>query len=568
MERDKDETAAGRTTVKRLGEMLVEENLITPEQLENALEAQRKQGGKLSDILVNSGYVRAEDLAAVLSIQLNVPLIDLKRHGIQPNALRLIPEEMARKHTLIPLDIVDDALLVVMSNPGDIRTIEDIKAQAKMRVEVTLGVPSDIIRAIDLNYKSSGEMEKQVSRFAPHIPEGIETTSKLIASTPVAQTLGLLIAQAVRDNASDVHIEPQETRLRIRFRIDGILHDIFSFPLNAHTPLVSRVKILAEMDIAEQRRPQDGQFSIKIGGKEIDIRAASMKTPYGERVTLRILNKTLSLFTLSELGFLPDVLKKYQEILKSPFGLILVGGPTGSGKTTTLYASINQLERTERNIMTIEDPIEYHFTDINQTQVNPKAKITFSSGLRAIMRHDPDVILVGEIRDRDTAETAVQAALTGHLVLSSIHATDAIGVLFRLMNLGIEPYLIASTLVSIVAQRMVRRTCTHCRNAYQPPIEEKTAYEEELQEPAATFYKGTGCNLCVESGYSGRIGLFEVLCMSKEIRKILLGDANASGIKEQALREGMVPMKHDGMLKVKEGITTISEVLRNVFSIG
>ncbi len=568
MERGKGETAAGRTTVKRLGEMLVEENLITPEQLENALEAQHKQGGKLSDILVNSGYVKAEDLAAVLSIQLNVPLIDLKRHGIQSNALRLIPEEMARKHTLIPLDIVDDALLVVMSDPGDIRTIEDIKAQAKMRVEIALGIPSDIIRAIDLNYKSSGEMEKQVSQFAPHIPEGIETTSKLIASTPVAQTLDLLIAQAVRDNASDVHIEPQETRLRIRFRIDGILHDTFSFPLNAHTPLVSRVKILAEMDIAEQRRPQDGQFSIKIGGAEIDIRAASMKTPYGERVTLRILNKTLSLFTLSELGFLPDVLKKYQEILKIPFGLILVGGPTGSGKTTTLYASINQLERTERNIMTIEDPIEYHFTDINQTQVNPKAEITFSSGLRAIMRHDPDVILVGEIRDRDTAETAVQAALTGHLVLSSIHATDAIGVLFRLMNLGIEPYLIASTLVSIVAQRMVRRTCTHCRNAYQPPIEEKTAYEEELQEPVPTLYKGTECNLCVESGYSGRIGLFEVLCMSKEIRKILLGDANASDIKEQALREGMAPMKHDGMLKVKEGITTISEVLRNVFSIG
>jgi general secretion pathway protein E len=384
----------------------------------------------------------------------------------------------------------------------------------------------------------------------------------------VAQSLDLLIAQAVRDRASDVHLEPQENRLRIRYRIDGILHDMFSLPLTGHAPLVSRVKILAGMNIAEQRRPQDGQFSSEVEGREIDIRTATMETAYGERVTLRILDKSLSLFTLPELGFLADALKRYRAMLNSPFGMILVGGPTGSGKTTTLYASINQLDANERNILTIEEPIEYRFMDINQTQVNPKAGITFATGLRAIMRHDPDIILVGEIRDKDTATIAVQAALTGHLVLSSIHANDAVSVLFRLIDLGVEPYLISSTLVGIVAQRMVRRICTHCRAPSQPSVEEQIAYEEEMKEQPNTLYSGAGCNLCANTGYRGRTGLFELLVMSEKIRRMLLSNTSAGDIKAEALRGGMTTMKRDGMLKVKGGITSVSEVLRSVFSIG
>jgi len=569
MDRDKGEIFADRATRKSLGEMLIEENLITAEQLDKALELQRKQRGKLSEVLVKQGLVKAEELAAVLSVQLNVPLIDLKRHQVQPEALRLIPEDMARKHTLIPLDVVGDSLIVVMADPEDIHTIEDIKAQSRMRVEVALGIPSDIEQAINLSYRSSGEIDKQVSQFAPLVKEEAEVTSELIARTPVAQSLDLLIAQAVRDRASDVHLEPQEGRLRIRYRIDGILHDMFSLPLTGHAPLVSRVKILAGMNIAEKRRPQDGQFSIEVEDRDIDIRAASMETAYGERVTLRILDKSLSLFTLPELGFLADALQKYRAMLSSPYGMILVGGPTGSGKTTTLYASINQLDANERNILTVEDPIEYRFMDINQTQVNPKAGITFASGLRAIVRHDPDVILVGEIRDRDTASTAAQAALTGHLVLSSIHANDAVSVLFRLIDLGVEPYLIASTLVGIVAQRMVRRICTHCRAPSQPSMEEQIAYEEEMKEQPTTFYSGGGCNLCANTGYRGRTGLFELLVMSEEIRRmLLLSNVSATDVKAEALRQGMVTMKRDGMLKVKEGITSVSEVLRSVFSIG
>jgi general secretion pathway protein E len=322
------------------------------------------------------------------------------------------------------------------------------------------------------------------------------------------------------------------------------------------------------MDISEQRRPQDGQFSFKIGGNEVDIRAATMETPYGERVTLRILDKSLALFTLTELGFQSDVLKKYRTMLKSPLGMILVGGPTDSGKTTTLYASINELDRNERNIMTIEDPIEYSFMDINQTQVNNKAEMTFASGLRSIMRHDPDVILVGEIRDKDTVTAAIQAALTGHLVLSSIHANDAVGVLFRLMDLEAEPASISSTLTGIISQRMVRRICPNCRSSYQPSKEELLAFVKELGQQTAVFHQGTGCNLCANTGYRGRIGIFEFLVMSETIRKMLRSHAGAGEIREQAISEGMRTMKQDGMLKAKEGITSISEVMRSVFSIG
>ena len=558
---------ADKTSKKSLGDMLIEEKLITPEQLESALAIQRQKGGKLSDILLKQGLVKAEELAVVLSIQLKLPLIDLRRHTVQPQALRLIPEEMARKHALIPLDIVNDSLMVVMADPEDIRTLEDIKVQAKMRVEVALGVRSDIERAINIHYRSSGAIERQVSQFAPAPEEKKEETTTITASTPIAETLNLLVAQAVKDRASDVHIEPQEDRLRIRYRIDGILHDMYSFPLNIHSPLVSRVKILAEMDISEQRRPQDGQFSIKIGGNEIDIRTATLETPYGERVTLRILDKSLALFTLTELGFQPDVLKKYRAMLKSPIGMILAGGPTGSGKTTTLYASINELDRNERNIMTIEDPIEYSFMDINQAQVNTKAGLTFANGLRAIMRHDPDVILVGEIRDKDTVNTAIQAALTGHLVLSSIHANDAVGVLFRMMDLDAEVASISTTLIGMVSQRMVRRICTNCRSTYHPTDEEMEAFNKEMGNETAIFYQGTGCNLCADTGYRGRTGIFEFLTMSEPIRKLLRSNAGASEIKAQAIAEGMVTMRQDGMKKVKDGVTSISEVMRSVFSV-
>jgi type II secretory ATPase GspE/PulE/Tfp pilus assembly ATPase PilB-like protein len=494
---------------KHLGEMLVEANLITAEQLELALKLQPQEGKHIGDILVEQGLVTAKDLAMVLSIQLNIPFVDLRRHKVQPDALQLIPESMVRKYNVVPLDIIGDA----------------------------------------------EEAEHRLS-------------AELVAQTPAMRIVDLLIAQGIKDHASDIHIEPQQDRVRIRFRMDGVLHDMLSLPLTVHAPLVSRIKILAEMDIAERRRPQDGQFSVETHGRDVDIRAATSETAYGEMVALRILDKSLSFLALSELGFLPDALAKYQQMLKSPFGIILVAGPTGSGKTTTLYASMNQLDSKGRNILTIEDPIEYRFADINQIQVNPRAGVTFASGLRGIMRLDPDVILIGEIRDSDTANTGIQAALTGHLVLSSIHANDAVGALFRLINLGVEPFLISSGLVGVVAQRLVRRVCPYCRTLIKPPPEQMIAYKREVGENQTQFYRGMGCNFCANTGYLGRTAVFEILIMSEEIRQMLVTSASAAEIRAAAIKEGMVPMRRHGMLKAKDGITTPYEVLRNVFSIG
>lgn len=561
------ETSFG--TRKSLSELLIEEKLITREQMQKALELQRQEGVPLDEVLLSHNMMKTEDLAAALSVQWNLPYIDLQRHKIQPRALRLIPEAIARKHTLIPLDIVGDSLMVVMADPQNIQAIRDLQALVKLKVEISLGISSDIKRSIDLNYRSSAEIEKQVREIKAVSVKTPVLTEEAVANTPIAQTVDLIITQAIRDRASDIHIEPQIDRCRVRFRIDGTLNDMFTLPVSAHIPLISRIKILSEINIAEQRRPQDGQFSFKSGDKEVDIRVASLPTAYGERLALRILDKSLALFTLAELGMLPEGLKVFEQIIKSPYGLFLVGGPTGSGKTTTLYSIINSLDRTGRNIMTIEDPIEYRFEDINQTQVNLKAGVTFPGGLRALMRHDPNVILVGEIRDQETASIAVQAALTGHLVLSSIHANNSVAGLFRLVDLGVEPYLITSTLIGISTQRMVKRICPYCRTEYQPTNEEIKIYKDTLGEnPDKIYNRGSGCNLCANTGYQGRTGLFEALIMSDTIRKMLLNNIDSVEIHNQALKEGLITMKLDGMQKVKQGTIPLSEVLRSVFTIG
>ena len=562
-------SAQGENLIK----LLMKAERITQTQLDHASEMARLQDKNISDVLFEQGLITPRDVASAISLHLNVPIIDLTRHTTQPEALQLVPEETAHRYNLIPLDVIGDSLVVVMADPGNIQAIEYVATQAKMRVQPAISPPEEIEKAIDINYRASGEIQRQVEEFTSPTKAEVENaiadlSNDLIADTPIVRTVDLLVAQAVKDRASDIHIEPQEERLRVRYRIDGVLHDAMTLPRGTLEAVVSRLKVMAGMNIAERRRPQDGQFSIKVDAREVDIRAATCETTYGETVVLRILDKSLSLFTLPEIGFLPDALKTYRKMLKSPFGMILTGGPTGSGKTTTLYASINDLDRNERNIVTIEDPVEYRFIDIKQIQVNQKAGITFASGLRATMRLDPDIILVGEIRDTDTAKTAIQAALTGHLVLSSIHANDAVGVVFRLMDLGVEPFLLSSALVGVIAQRMVRRVCPHCRELRQPSLEERIVYDEEMGPDQSQFYAGAGCNLCADTGYLGRTNVSEILSMNEEIRRMLLQDASAGDIKAQALRDGMVTLKRDGMLKVKEGITTVHEVLRNVFSIG
>jgi general secretion pathway protein E len=564
-----ESASASAPPTKKLGEILVDAGLITPEQLSQAVDEARQSQKRLGDYLQDEGMVAAEDVALALSLQLNLPIIDLTRHHVQQEALALIPEEYARQHDLIPVDLTGDSLVVVMADPLDIHALEDLRARARRIIQPAVGIPSDIREAINCNYQGWCEIEKQVNLVSPREAVGAveEAEPDVTAQTPIVRTAQLVIAQAVRDRASDIHLEPKEDHLRVRYRIDGFLHEVQTLPLSVHPPLISRLKVLAGMNIAERRRPQDGQFSIHVEGKDVDFRVATSDSAYGEMMVLRVLDKSLSLIALKELGFLPEALDQYTAMLRKPFGMVLVGGPTGSGKTTTLYASLNQLDRKGRNIVTIEDPIEYHFEDINQIQVNAQANITFASGLRSIMRLDPDVILVGEVRDAETAAMATQASLTGHLVLSSIHANDSVGILFRLIDLGVEPFLISSALVGVISQRLVRRVCSHCRALADAPAEEASAYEEEMGEAPGKLYYGSGCNFCANTGYAGRMGVYEVMALSEEIRRLLLKGASSADIKAQATSEGMITMRRAAMLKVQQGVTTPLEVIRNVYSI-
>ncbi len=493
---------------------------------------------------------------------------NLRQNPPEPEALQLIPEAMARKYNAIPLSVDGNILRVAMTNPSDIIALEALASWSQMRVEPQVASAEEILEAIDFNYKAYDEIEKQISSIS--LP-GEDFTERLspdtAAEAPVAQVLTLIIDEAVKARASDIHLQPGEKKLRVRYRIDGTLHDMFSLPLMTANTILSRIKILASMNIADHHRPQDGQFSVKTKGRLIDIRVGVIATVYGEMATLRLLDKSRAALALSDLGFSPESLEKYEKMLRVPYGIILVSGPTGAGKTTTLYASVNCLDRVERNIITVEDPVEYRFESINQIQVNPRAGITFASGLRSILRLDPDVILIGEIRDAETANIAIQSALTGHLVLSSIHANDSVGVVLRLLDLGVEPFLVSSALIGVIAQRMVRRVCTNCARPIEVSPLESITYQQEVGEARSEFIYGSGCKSCANTGYRGRTGIFEILCTSDNIKTMLLKEATASALRRQAIEEGMVTLLKDGMFKVKEDITTPSEVLHNAYTV-
>jgi|YNPNPStandDraft_1061719.scaffolds.fasta_scaffold11644_3 general secretion pathway protein E len=501
----------------------------------------------------------------------SLPIIDLKRYQVDPEAVKLVPEELARKYSLLPLKVEQGQLLVAMTDPTNLLAIEDLRIRTGLKIKTLRASPADIQNAFTNYYQATTEIDRHIERIAPPPSETEDKTSQrltaeLVSQAPVVRAVELMITQAVKDKASDIHIEPQEDHLRIRYRIDGVLHDAMRLPLRVHAPIVSRIKVLANLNIAERRRPQDGQFSITVEGKSVDIRVATISTVKGEMVVMRVLDKSISVRGLSELGFLPEMEQNWNRLIHSPWGIVLIAGPTGSGKTSTLYASLNQLDKTVLKIITIEDPVEYRFEGINQVQVNRQAEITFASGLRAAMRLDPDVILVGEIRDQETAKTAVQASLTGHLVFSSIHANDTVGAIFRLIDLGVEPFLLTSSLLAVLSQRLVRRVCNQCRAVKEATLPEITAYEQQLGEHRTHFEYGTGCNYCAETGYRGRVGVFELLMMNDELRRLVLQGANSGDLRRAAEAMGMKSMPYDGMVKVKMGITTPSEILRGVFT--
>jgi general secretion pathway protein E len=553
-------------------ELLVEARLLSSEQAEHVRGIHHSDGRKVRDILLAEQLVEPQELAMVLSLHLRIPSHNLRKEDPEQAAIQLLPEWLARKYHAIPIKVTDASLLMAMADPEDIQAVDELAAMIKKPIEPFLALPQDIDDAINRNYKSGGAVATELLLVPGTAARQAETAATellatAIAEAPVVRAVDLLLRQAARERASDIHIEPQEYALRVRFRIDGILHEVMNLPMSAHPALLSRIKIISGLNIAESRRPQDGQTIVRDGNKEIDVRVATAPTVYGEMAVLRLLDKGFAFRTLPELGFLPQPLEVYRTLLKLPFGMIVMSGPTGSGKTTTLYASINQLDSVTRNIITIEDPVEYRFANINQMQVNTVAGLSFASGLRACMRLDPNVILVGEIRDTETAQTAIQAALTGHLVFSSVHANDTAGVVFRLIDLGVEPFLVASAVCGVLAQRMVRKICTNCSTMTSVLPEERLSYEKEMGESQTTFLYGAGCTYCAHTGYLGRMGIYEVMPVSEKIRRLILSANSADDIRDQAIQEGMGTLWRDGMTKVKMGLTTPHEVIRNVFTI-
>jgi general secretion pathway protein E len=557
---------------RELGIALVNGSFISDSDLAAAEEIADQSNRKLSEVLVENGLIDSEVLGSVLSLKYGVPVVNLARVEIQPEAIALVSEEVARKHNILPISVDGETLTIATNEPHDFRTVNSIAALTRKRIETVIPVGMSLDEAIDSNYTLMSQIEQQISQITglnldvdAALAEGAEVDA--IRQAPIVQAVDMILTQAVRDRASDIHIQPQEDCLLVKNRIDGVLHDAVRLPLGVHTAILTRIKVMSNLNIAERRRPQDGQFSANVGDKKVDFRVATIETGHGEMAVLRVLDKSMLLIRLQDLGMSPAVLKPFENLSAAPFGMILVSGPTGSGKTTSLYATLQQLDAKERNIMTVEDPIEYSFKGINQIQVNRQANITFPVGLRAIMRLDPDIILVGEIRDAETATTAVQAAITGHLVLSSIHANDAVSALIRLVDMGVEPFLVTSAVIGSLSQRLVRRVCPYCRQMAEVSPSDVAAYEVEMGEVREKFSVGRGCNFCSRSGYLGRVGVYELLVLSDDLRKMIVRGASASELKEEAIQRAMVPMRRDGMEKVKDGMTSPGEIIRNVFTI-
>ncbi|HEV8228571.1 MAG TPA: ATPase, T2SS/T4P/T4SS family [Candidatus Limnocylindria bacterium] len=549
----------------RIGDLLVQAGLARPEQIEAALERQKVTGTPLGELLLQQGVLSDAELAAALSYQLDTPLVDLGAEASDESALHLIPEELAKQRYLMPLREENGELLVAMAFPSDTHALDELRAIVKRPIRPLLALHSDIELAIDQRYHVLDDLERHIARFAQQRHEAppqflAPLLTGIEQDAPIVQTVNLIFTQALRDRASDIHIEPQETLVRVRFRVDGTLHDVADLPRDMGPSIASRLKVMANLNIVEKRRSQDGQIQVKLDEHEADVRLSTIETIWGEKVVLRILDKSRALLDVQDLGMETGVLERYAELLKSPFGMLLVCGPTGSGKTTTLYASINELDRVTRNVMTIEDPIEYVIERASQVPINPAAGRTFATGLRSILRQDPDVILVGEIRDNETVAIAMNAALTGHLVLSSLHAIDAVGAIYRLLDLGVERFMVTSSVVAVVAQRLVRKLCTHCRYQATPNVLE-AALLRRAGMPAATVWRGKGCQYCSGTGYYGRTGVYELLILSEAMRAAINEGGSSPVLRQVAASEGLVPLREAGLRKVADGTTTMQEVI-------
>ena len=573
LKRGTDASAPGRGAAaggkRLLGEILVERNRLTPEQLSDALLKQRVSGKRLGALLVELGALDERHLADALGEHFGVAVVDLRHHTPEPDAVARLDETAARSLMALPIRVTHDGLEVAVEDPSD-SLADELRRLTGVPVQLVVASGSDIRRAIDRSYRALSGVERHIEAFrASSTGRRAETPVAVAAvgqAAPVVQVVDLVITQALRDRASDVHIEPLDDTVRVRYRIDGVLHDVLSLPGAMGSAVVSRIKVLGGMNIVERRRAQDGQIAMTLEGRDLDIRVASTGTVGGEKVVLRLLDKSKPQYHLAELGMPADTYAVFGEIVRSPFGMVVCAGPTGSGKTTSLYAAMGELNGPERNIMTIEDPVEYVVPSINQVQINEQAGVNFASGLRSILRQDPDVILVGEMRDAETARIAVRSALTGHFVLSSLHATDAPSALTRLIDMGIEPFVVSSSVLAVLSQRLVRRICAQCRAPYEPNDEELGFFADSGGDiPDAGFFHGAGCTFCAGTGYQDRIGVYELLRLTPEMKRLVATTPTYDAVRDLATAQGTRTLRDEAVRLVTEGTTTIAEIVRSIY---
>ena len=565
----------------RLGEILVKESLITQDQLSKALEFQRSNGGKLGSCLTKMGFITDDDITGVLSRQYGVPSINLKYYEIDPNVIKLIPQDTALRYQVIPLSRVGSVLTIAMTDPTNVFAMDDIKFMTGFNVEPVVASESAIGEAISRFYGGAESNAEELSKMMKDLVDEDQelelaaeeaeldtaTLERAAEEAPIIKMVNLILTDSVKRGASDIHIEPYELELRVRFRVDGQLQTVMTPPLRLKDAITSRLKIMAKLDIAEKRLPQDGRIMIKYKSegkrKELDFRVSTVPTLYGEKIVLRLLDKENLRLDMTKLGFEVESLKKFERNILKPYGMVLVTGPTGSGKTNTLYSSVARLNQVDTNIMTAEDPVEFQLGGINQVQMKEQIGLNFAAALRAFLRQDPNIILVGEIRDFETAEIAVKAALTGHLVLSTLHTNDAPSTISRLMNMGIEPFLVATSVNLICAQRLVRRICSNCKEELEVPEQALIDAGYSPEEVKTTkIYHGKGCTTCNKGGYKGRTGLYEVMEINDELRELILVGASALELKKKAIEQGMLTLRRSGLTKVALGQTTMEEVLR------
>ena len=557
----------------RIGELLVQKNFLSQEQLERAKEETRVSGSRLGLELTKLGFIKEDDLAEVISNQYGVPSISLDDFEVDPEVIKLIPEDVALKHTIIPVNRAGATLIMAMSDPSNIFAVDDVKFLTGYDVEVVVSAEESIRRAIEKYYDTSSSIDEVMADFddadfeVVSDDESLDVTEleRATEDAPVVKLVNLILTDAIKKNASDIHIEPYEKAFRVRYRIDGVLYEVMRPPRKLKNPLTSRMKIMAELDIAERRLPQDGRIKLKMGrNREMDYRVSVLPTLFGEKIVMRLLDKSTLQLDMTKLGFEEEQFQSFRESIHQPYGMVLVTGPTGSGKTTTLYSALTELNTTTENISTAEDPVEFNLPGINQVQMRDTIGLNFASALRSFLRQDPDIIMVGEIRDFETAEIAIKAALTGHMVLSTLHTNDAPSTINRLLNMGIEPFLVSSSVNCVVAQRLARRICNECAD------EDREISAAELEKAGMTSAeaasckpaKGQGCGSCSETGYKGRIAFYEVMVLSNTLKEFVLNGASAAEIRQEAVREGMKTLRRSALNKLLEGITTLSEVCR------